>query len=83
MNLGIQRERLLDSLLNTLEAERYVRGPLLLEVLDQLDASEPAAAYARRMLQGLEAGRLKDAEFNGKVAELRQLVHGSTSATAA
>ncbi|HEY8077335.1 MAG TPA: hypothetical protein VIF62_24585 [Labilithrix sp.] len=82
MNSGIQRERLLDSLLNTLEAERYVRGPLLLEVLDQLDASAPAAAFARRMLQGLEAGRLKDADFNGELAELRQLVRTSSSAAA-
>ncbi len=79
---GIQRERLLDTLLNTLEAERYVRGPLLLEVIDQLDATEPAAAFARRMLQGLETGRIQDSEYGGKVAELRQLVHSATRTAA-
>ena len=85
MILNMQRERILDTLLNTLEAERYVRGPLLLEVLDQLEDErlEPAAAFARRMLQGIQTGRICDAEFNGKVAELRQLVHGRSRASAA
>lgn len=83
---SMQREKLLDTLLNTLEAERYVRGPLLLEVLDALDAAErpsPAAALARRMLHGVETGRLHDAEFVIELAELRHLALDGSRASAA
>jgi hypothetical protein len=83
---SIQREKLLDTLLNTLEAERYVRGPLLLEVLDALDAAErpsPAATQARRMLAGVESGRLRDTDFVAELAELRQLAQSDSRASAA
>jgi hypothetical protein len=86
MMTSIERAKLLDTLLNTLEAERYLRGPLLLEVLDALDAEEleSAAAFARRMLQRLQTGRAAETEFNAEVAELRQLVLAATArATAA
>jgi len=80
---SMQREKLLDTLLNTLEAERYVRGALLLEVLDALDAAErpsPAAALARRMLHGVETGRIRDDEFIHELAELRSLALSRASA---
>ena len=75
----------LETLLNTLEAERYVRVPLLLDVLDALDAEalETAAAYARRMLHEMETGRVAEADFNAEVRELRQLVHVAASRASA
>jgi hypothetical protein len=75
---SIERELILDTLLNTLEVERYMRGPLLLTVLDELDATDrhfEAKALARTMLANLEKGRLRDDEFSGSVARLRQLLH--------
>jgi hypothetical protein len=79
---SIERDVILDTLLNTLEAERYVRGPLLLSVLDELDATDrhfEAKELALSMLVSLETGRLRDDEFSGNVARLRALVERKVS----
>jgi hypothetical protein len=73
----LERDVILDTLLNTLEVERYVRAPLLLSVLDELDATDrhaEAAALARQMLVALRSGRLRDDEFSGAIARLRALI---------
>jgi|GEM_PF-2830790 len=73
----IHRETLVETLLNSLEAERYMRGPLLLTVADELSAPglEPAADVARALLARLEKSRMTDAEFRDAIRSLRQLVH--------
>ena len=74
---NIQRETILDTLLNTLEAERYVRGPLLRTIVDELstcDGLEMAAEAARSIVERLESGALVEAEFAARIAALRQLV---------
>ena len=74
---SIHREAIVETLLNSLEAERYVRGPLLLNVIDELGAAEcfaPAADIARAMLASLEAGGVSDEEFGREVARLRETV---------
>lgn len=69
---------LVETLLNTLEAERYVRGPLLATIADELGACiglDVAADEARAILERLESGELGEAEFVARVTELRHLVH--------
>jgi len=68
---------IVEMLLNSLEAERYVRGPLLCNVVDELaaDASyAPAADMARELLATVEEGPLTDAVFKAKLGELRECV---------
>jgi hypothetical protein len=71
------REVLLDTLLNSLVAERYVRGPLLLTIVDELSAkaSLAAAAAGRMLLEAIESGEMIEAEFSRQVEALRRLVH--------
>lgn len=74
---SIQRGTIVEMLLNSLEAERYVRGPLLLNVVDELSASEsfaPAADLARDLLVAIESGPVSDAIFHTKLGELRECV---------
>lgn len=75
---SIQRGTIVEMLLNSLEAERYVRGPLLLTIVDELSGVEtfaPAAALAQAMLADIEAGRLTgDHEFQRRLDELRGCV---------
>lgn len=75
---SIQREALVETLLNSLEAERYVRGPLLLTVVDELSASEGleiAAEAARAILEAFRGGELgAESEFALRIRALRQLV---------
>jgi hypothetical protein len=74
---SIQREAIVETLLNTLEAERYVRGPLLATIVDELSAGtglELAADAARAILQGLEAGQLRESEFAARLRTLRELI---------
>jgi hypothetical protein len=83
---SIRRQTLLETLINTLEAERYLRKPILVEVLDELDAAGdlvPAANHARKMLAGLQSGASSPAEFDGMLTELRSLVRGQTTSSAA
>jgi len=72
-----QHEAIVDMLLNTLEAERYVRGALLFNLLDELsavDALEPAAVVVRDLMVELESGPLDQAEFAIRIADIRALV---------
>lgn len=74
---SIQRGTIVEMLLNSLEAERYVRGPLLLNIVDELSGSDtfaPAAEMARSLLATMEAGRLSDSEFRIQLEELRSCV---------
>ncbi len=74
---SIERATIVETLLNTLEAERYVRGPLLATIVDELSADaglEIAAEAARAILQGLRSGGLPEAEFSTRVSALRDLV---------
>ena len=70
-------ESLVETLLNTLEAERYARGPMLLTIVDELCARgglETAADAAFTILEGLESGRLSELDFAPRVRALRHLV---------
>lgn len=76
---SVQRETLVETLLNTLEAERYVRGPLLRTIVDELTAGEGleiAADAARALLEAYHAGHLTEQELTFRVGALRQLVQG-------
>ena len=78
---SIQRETIVEMLLNSLEAERYVRGPLLLNIVDELSGSEalaPAAEMARRLLSTMTAGALTESDFQRQLALLRGCVHRLT-----
>lgn len=68
---------IVEMLLNSLEAERYVRGPLLLNIVDELSANEsyaPAADLARDLLSAIERGPVPDAVFHTKLGELRECI---------
>jgi hypothetical protein len=85
MSQDIQREKLVETLLNTLEAERYCRAPLLATIVDELTNErglEVAACAARTLLDGLETGKLAPSEFASRIGELRDLVHAVLSALA-
>ena len=75
---SIERSAIVETLLNSLEAERYVRGPLLATIADELSAAgedlEEAAGVARSILEGWQAGRLGESEFTARVRALRPLV---------
>ena len=74
---SIQRGTIVEMLLNSLEAERYVRGPLLLNIVDELSESEtfaPAADMAKDLLATMEAGRLDEREFRRGLDALRSCV---------
>jgi hypothetical protein len=68
---------IVEMLLNSLEAERYVRGPLLCNVVDELSANAsyaPAADLARALLEELERSPVPDVVFRAKLGELRECV---------
>jgi hypothetical protein len=68
---------IVEMLLNSLEAERYVRGPLLCNIVDELstsDSYEPAAHLARALLAEIQRGPMNDALFHAKLGELRECV---------
>ncbi len=70
-------ETIVGTLLNTLEAERYARGPVLLAIVDELCASgglEVAADAALAILEDLERGKLSELDFAPRVRLLRQRV---------
>lgn len=74
---SIQRGTIVEMLLNSLEAERYVRGALLANVVDELAGSEslaPAADLARELLVAIDSGPVADAVFHAKLGELRQYI---------
>ena len=72
---------IVEMLLNSLEAERYVRGPLLCNVVDELSVREtyaPAADLARALLAEIERGTVSDDVFKAKLGELRECVRDVT-----
>lgn len=72
---------IVEMLLNSLEAERYVRGPLLCNVVDELSVSEsyaPAADLARALLEDIARGPVSDDIFHAKLGELRECVRTVT-----
>ena len=74
---SMPRETIVETLLNTLEAERYVRVPLLNTIVDELctrEGLEKAAELARSILDRLQSGELVEAEFVARIEALRQLV---------
>lgn len=82
MNDGIHGETLPLVLLNSLEAERYVRGALMLTLLDELSVRpgfEQAAALASRILARLEAGPIDDGELRRGLVELRASIASAPS----
>ncbi|AKV04512.1 hypothetical protein AKJ09_11175 [Labilithrix luteola] len=73
----LSREAIVEPLLNSLEVERHVRGPLLMSVIAELSANErlaPAFDLAASMLMTLDAGGLGEADFARQLIELRALV---------
>jgi hypothetical protein len=72
---------IVEMLLNTLEAERYVRGPLLCNIVDELSTSASyasAADLARNLLAEIERGPVTDAVFHAKLGELRECVRSAS-----
>lgn len=73
-----QRRSIVETLLNSLEAERYVRGPLLATIADELSAAgeglEIAAGAARSLHEGWQTGKLAESEFAARIRALRPLV---------
>jgi hypothetical protein len=68
----IERETIVEMLLNSLEAERYVRRPLLENVIDELVADRrfaQAAELARALLPRLDAA--SQAEFERALRDIR------------
>ena len=68
---------IVEMLLNSLEAERYVRGPLLCNVVDELSMNEsyaPAVDLARALLADIEKGPVADVVFQSRLRELRECV---------
>jgi hypothetical protein len=77
MNYSMPRLTLVETLLNTLEAERYVRGPLLRTIVDELSCDaglEMAAEAARAIVDCLDSGQLGESELGSRIAALRGLV---------
>lgn len=77
MSPSIHGERIVETLLNALEVERYVRGPLLATVVAELSAARGlgvAADMARTTLERLDSGTLEELEFRARICALRQLV---------
>lgn len=73
---------MIETLLNTLEAERYVRGPLLLTIADELKAAGlvPAAHVAEALLLRVEDRSLTEREFASEVNTLRLVVRSLATA---
>ena len=75
---SLHRRAIVETLLNTLEAERYTRGPLLATLADELSAGGEglalAADAARSLLERWQAGQLADAELTASIRALRPLV---------
>jgi hypothetical protein len=80
------RATIVEMLLNSLEAERYVRGPLLCNIVDELSATDsyaPAASLATDLLVTLQSGPMSDEVFRARIDELRSCLRTRRSANAA
>lgn len=86
---SIQHLEMIEMLLNTLEVERHVRRPLVVEIIGELSASSHFAAArrsAKRLLERLERGPMTNDELTravrdvrGKVARFRTTLGPSTA----
>lgn len=67
---------MIETLLNTLEAERYFRGALLLTIADALriEGLDPAAHVAEALLERVAEQRISEPEFTDEVRTLRIVV---------
>jgi hypothetical protein len=75
---NLERDTLIDTLLESLETERYLRLPLLLTVIDELSAIEvlaSAVAPAETLRLALERRAIDDVQFARSVRELRFFVN--------
>jgi hypothetical protein len=74
MIASLEREVLVEQLLNSLEAERYARGALLATLADELVGlgRQSVAAIAQAFLTKVQAGGIDDADFAATVRTLRQ-----------
>ncbi|MCL2776939.1 MAG: hypothetical protein FWD73_02970 [Polyangiaceae bacterium] len=73
----IERDAIIEPLLNSLEVERHMRGPLLVSLLAELSTCmklSPAFVLASSMLRSFEEGALDDIAFGGQLDALRALV---------
>lgn len=74
----LHRALIVETLLNTLEAERYTCGPLLATIADELSRAgeglEVAAVAAHSILERWQAGELGEAELMADIRALRPLV---------
>jgi len=71
---SIDRSTLVEMLLNSLAAERYIRRPLLVEIIGELSTSSrfhPARRSARALLERLDRGDLSDAELSLAIQDVR------------
>ena len=78
---GIHREAHVETLLNSLQAERYMRGALLMTIVDELDGDAAlgvAAAAARAMLNDVDT--LSSSDLEKRIDVLRHLVRAIRSA---
>jgi len=67
---------MIETLLNTLEAERYFRGALLLTIADALriEGLDAAAHVAEALLERVAAHRISEPEFADELRTLRIVV---------
>ncbi|MDB4941168.1 MAG: hypothetical protein JWP97_702 [Labilithrix sp.] len=80
MTYALDREQLLDTLLNCLAVERYTRAPLLSTIVDELSLSDQlsdAYAAASAMLLRLTTGQLVESEYAREVEAVRKLVRAT------
>ncbi len=79
---SLSQNALLSTMLNSLEAERHARAPLLLAILDEIEGVadlEVATRAARALLADLP--RLDTASFAGRVEALRRAVRATLPTT--
>ena len=72
---SFHRDTLVDTLLNSLQAERYTRAPLLMTLIDELagDAALAVAADAARAMLN-DVATLSDDALEKRVEVIRHLV---------
>jgi hypothetical protein len=82
----LPRHLLVATLLDALEEERHFRVPLLLTLLDELEAEPPlatAAAVAHGFLGALQRAEFDDVDFACAITELRARLRAPRSVPSA
>jgi hypothetical protein len=82
---SIQSEAVIEGLLAVIEQERFVRGPLLRSLADELSAAKQlrASALAWSLVMRLDRGAMSDDEFASGVAQVRDAVQQPATSTRA